>query len=102
MKLAPFGEGNPDPLLILRNVDIRNVSYMGADNTHARFSACAQMEGDSTGRYASAGCVLFRRAQDVKPLLEGGGKVDITGTVSHQVWRGQERVQFIVEDIYRV
>ena len=101
-KLAPFGEGNPDPLLVMRNVEIRNLSYMGAENTHARFSACAPIEGDAGGRYASVGCVLFRRAQDVKPLLEGGGRVDITGTVSHQVWRGQERVQFIVEDIDRV
>ena len=101
MKLAPFGEGNPNPVLIMRNVEIRNVSYMGADNTHARFSVCAPQNGD-TGRYSSAGCVLFRRAQNLKPLLEGGGRVDITGNVSHQVWRGQERVQFIVEDINRV
>ena len=102
MKLAPFGEGNPDPVLIMKNVEIRNVSYMGAENTHARFSACAPPTGENTGRYASVGCVLFRRAQVLKPLLECGGKFDVTGTVSHQVWRGQERVQFIVEDIYRV
>ncbi|MBE6028544.1 MAG: single-stranded-DNA-specific exonuclease RecJ [Clostridiales bacterium] len=102
LKMAPFGEGNPEPLLIMRNVDIRNVSYMGADSTHARFSACTPQTGESLGRYANAACVLFRRAQSMKPLLEGGERVDITGTVSHQVWRGQERVQFIVEDIMRV
>ncbi|MCR5035469.1 MAG: single-stranded-DNA-specific exonuclease RecJ [Clostridia bacterium] len=102
MKMAPFGEGNPDPVLIMKGVEIRNVSFMGAENTHARFSACASQTEESTGRYATAGCVLFRRAQDLKPLLEGGGRVDITGTVSHQVWRGQERVQFIVDEIHRV
>ena len=102
MKLAPFGEGNPDPVLIMKGVEIRNVSFMGAENTHARFSACALHTEESTGRYATAGCVLFRRAQELKPLLEGGGRVDITGTVSHQVWRGQERVQFIVDEIHRV
>ena len=102
MKMAPFGEGNPNPVLVMRNVEIRNVSYMGADHTHARFAACTPQIRDDTDIYASAGCVLFRRAQDLKPLLEDGGRVDITGTVSHQVWRGQERVQFIVEEIYRV
>ena len=102
MKLAPFGEGNPEPVMIMRNVDIRNVSYMGADGTHARFSAYAPAADKESGRYPSAGCVLFRKAQDLKNLLESGGRMDITGTVSHQVWRGQERVQFIVEDIYRV
>lgn len=101
-KMAPFGEGNPEPLLIMRNVNIRNVSYMGSDHTHARFSACSPRTEESSMRYANAGCVLFRRAQSLKSLLEGGGRVDITGTVSHQVWRGQERVQFIVEDIVRV
>ena len=103
MKMAPFGEGNPEPVLRMKNVGIRSLSYMGANNTHARFSACVPMTGGGqSGRNAYAGCVLFRRAQDLKPLLEGEGRVDITGTVSHQVWRGQERVQFIVEDIYRV
>ena len=91
MKMAPFGEGNPEPVLKMRNVGIKNLSYMGAQDTHARFSA---FEGN-----AYAPCVLFRRAQDLKPLLEGGGRVDLTGTVSYQVWRGQERVQFIVDEI---
>ena len=91
LKMAPFGEGNPEPVFRMHDVNIRNVTYMGAEYTHARFSA-------SEGK-TYAPCVLFRRAQDLKPLLEGGGRADITGTVSHQVWRGQERVQFIVEDI---
>ena len=103
MKMAPFGEGNPEPVLRMKNVGIKSLAYMGANSTHARFSAFAPMTGgNADGRNAYAGCVLFRRAQDLKPLLEGGGRVDITGTVSHQVWRGQERVQFIVEDINTV
>ena len=102
LKMAPFGEGNPEPLLMMKNVMIRNVSYMGSDYTHARFSACTPQTEESFGRYGNAGCVLFRKAQSMKPLLEGGERVNITGTVSHQVWRGQERVQFIVEDIVRV
>ena len=104
MKLAPFGEKNPDPVFMMRNVDIRNISYMGADRTHARFSAYSQarQEGAYDDRRFGAECVLFRKAQDMKPLLEGGERVDITGSVSYQVWKGQERVQFIVDEIKRV
>lgn len=98
-RLEPFGEGNPEPVLRMRNVFVRNVFYMGADLTHARFSACAPQ--GSSGRYAYAECVLFRRAQDLKPLLESTDSVDITGKVSYQVWKGQERVQFIIEEIER-
>ena len=100
MKRAPFGDGNPEPVFLMRNVSIKSLSYMGANDVHARFSACAPMTGPGAdGRNAYAGCVLFRKAQELKSLLEGREKVNITGTVSHQVWRGQERVQFIVEDI---
>lgn len=103
MRMAPFGEGNSEPVLKMRNVEIRNLNYMGAYKTHARFGACApSSDVNAGGRKAYAECVLFRTAQDLKPLLEGGEKVDITGTVSHQVWRGQERVQFIVKDIETV
>ncbi len=101
--LAPFGEGNPEPLLRMRNVRIRNVSYMGADMTHARFSACAPVSenGGPSGRYTYAECILFRKAQDMKPLLESADPVEITGSINLQTWKGQERVQFIIEDIKR-
>ena len=101
--LAPFGEGNPEPLLRMRNVRIRSVSYMGADMTHARFSACAPVSesGGPSGRYTYAECVLFRKAQDMKPLLESADPVEITGSINLQTWKGQERVQFIIEDIKR-
>ena len=101
--LAPFGEENPDPLLRMRNVRVRSVSYMGADMTHARFSACAPA-GDSGGpsdRYTYAECVLFQKAKDLKSVLEGSDPVEITGTINLRTWKGQESVQFIVEDIKR-
>ena len=100
-KIAPFGEGNPVPRFMMKNVDIRNLVYMGSDHTHARFSACTQKDrrGQKDERYAYAECVLFRRAQEIKPLLEGGVKVDVAGNINYQVWKGQERVQFIVEII---
>ena len=103
MKIAPFGEGNPNPVFSMKNVDIRSLSYMGADSTHARFSACACRSdaGTTESRYAYAPCVLFRKAQELKPLLESGDKVDVTGSISHQYWKGQERVQFIVEEIQK-
>ena len=100
-KIAPFGEGNPVPRFMMKNVDIRNLAYMGSDHTHARFSACTQREsrGQKDERYAYAECVLFRKAQEIKPLLESGERVDVAGNINYQVWKGQERVQFIVENI---
>jgi len=87
----------------MRGVRIRGVTYMGAELTHARFNACVPLHegGRPAGRYSSAECVLFRKAQEMKPLLEGEETVELTGTINLQVWKGQERVQFVVEDIKR-
>lgn len=94
-KLAPFGEGNPNPRFIFEDVNIRGLSYMGESRTHARFSICS----DNNGTMDYANCVFFRRAQEYSDRLESGEKLNLIGTVSYQVWRGQERVQVMVEEI---
>lgn len=103
LKIAPFGEGNPNPRFIMSDVVIHSLSYMGENRTHARFSVCNGKKSnngtDTTHRLAYVNCVLFRNAQHMKDMLECGKPVDLTGSLSYQVWRGQERVQFIVEDI---
>ena len=91
--MEPFGEGNPAPRIALKNVQIAQVRFMGAQQTHVRFMA---VRGG-----AAAPCVFFRRAQDYADLLNSGGPADLVGTVSGQVWNGRTRVQFMVEDIQR-
>lgn len=89
--LEPFGEGNPKPRFLLGKVQVLRPAYMGEDETHVRFTAALR------GEYAS--CVFFRRAQEYREVLEGGGPVSLIGTVRSQVWNGSKRVQFIVEEI---
>ena len=91
MSLAPFGEGNPNPKFKIENVTIRGLSYMGENRTHARFNVC------KSNSYVN--CVLFREAQNLKSLLESGSSMDLIGSLSFQVWKGQERVQFIIDEI---
>lgn len=90
-RMQPFGEGNPQPVFLLRDVRIANVAFMGQEHTHARFRAMRNG--------ADVQCVLFRKAQEYKSVLEEGGPVSLTGTVNGQVWNGRKRVQFIVEEI---
>lgn len=97
-KLAPFGEGNPNPKFLMKNVEIHGLTYMGESRNHARFSVCSSRAA-SQGNVSYANCVLFRKAQEMKELLESKGTVSLAGSLSHQIWRGQERVQFIVDEI---
>lgn len=92
--LEPFGEQNPSPRFLLQNVTVQYVKFMGADQTHARFAAVA----DDGSR---VDCVLFRRAQELKEELLAGNGLNLIGSISQQQWRGQTRIQFVVEEIER-
>lgn len=91
-KLEPVGEENPRPSFIIRNVELKRVQFMGADRTHARFTALSE-EGKSVE------CILFKKAQEIKGMLQGGEKVDIIGFAEAKSWIAQKKVQFIVEEI---
>ena len=93
--LAPFGEGNPNPRFIMKNVIISGLSFMGDKDIHARFFACER----ENIRKQQVSCVLFRNARENREALESGKPLTLYGSLNHQIWRGQERVQFIVEEI---
>lgn len=89
--MEPFGEGNPQPRFLLRDVKICRPSYMGEKEEHVRFQAAAE------GQFAQ--CVLFRRAQEFRDKIEGSEPVCLIGTVRSQFWNGRQRVQVIAEEI---
>lgn len=92
--MEPFGEGNPRPAFLMKNIQIDSVRFLG-DGTHAGlFVSSAQ--GQPGG---GADCILFRRAQEFSDVLRPGVRVDITGTVKLKEWRGRESVQFVIEEI---
>ncbi len=92
--MEPFGEGNPRPVFLMKNIQIDSVRFLG-DGTHAGlFVSSAQ--GQPGG---GADCILFRRAQEFSDVLRPGVRVDITGTVKLKEWRGRESVQFVIEEI---
>ena len=90
--LAPFGNGNPKPVFKLRNVRLSDVRYMGNEEQHVRFSV-----RDGYRRFI--GCVLFNRAADFREVLNDPSEHDLVGSLEVQLWQGQKRLQFIVENI---
>ena len=90
-KMEPFGEGNPAPVFLVEGVRIMYHRYMGTENQHVRFTAMADDSGVQ--------CVLFRRASEFSTLIDGDMPLDMTGRIKSQVWNGEKRLQFIVEEI---
>lgn len=87
--LAPFGIGNPKPVIKLDNVKMSNVKYMGNVNQHAKFT---------TGSFD---CVLFGRASEYGDLLNSDNAVDLYGSPDINRWNGRESVQFLIKDIIK-
>lgn len=91
-KLEPFGQDNPRPVMMMRNVSITDVKPMGSEGRHARFTVVSETGGRSE-------CVLFNKAHEYSNKLRASENVDITGTIGINRWNGREYTQFIVEEI---
>ncbi len=91
-KLEPFGKDNERPSFLLEDVNLRGIRFMGADETHARFTAVSQAG-------AQTECVLFRKAQEWRNILCSNAPVNLIGTIDVQQWQGRKKVQFMIEEI---
>ena len=65
-KLEPFGKDNERPKFMLREVSLQGVRFMGADETHARFTAV------SRAGHASGLRTLSKSAGVAEPALQRG------------------------------
>ncbi|WP_225071781.1 single-stranded-DNA-specific exonuclease RecJ [Desulfuromonas sp. CSMB_57] len=83
--LAPFGPGNPQPVVLARQLVLRQVQRVG-DN-HLRFTACQ-------GGY-SLPCIAFGLAERADELH---GPMDLLCVPTLNDWRGRTSVQLQVRD----
>ena len=95
-KLEPFGAGNPEPRLMVRNVKIVRSSLIGVG--HVR---CILTSDNG----ASIKAIAFRVGDNEignAMLNPGNGKFDAVGVLRHDRWNGRNEVQFIIEDLRKV
>lgn len=94
-RLEPFGHGNPEPLILLRDVAAKwpKTSF---DGKHLFFTAAGQA---GTPVRAPIRCVAFgqgaRKAEVQRPPT---GRIDVVGTLRREWWQGEERLSFHVRD----
>jgi single-stranded-DNA-specific exonuclease len=85
-KMAPFGEGNPLPVFVSRNVLVKDITTMGADGKHIKF------------RFNGYWALAFGKAQQWKDF-KIGDKVDIVYSVEFNNFNGNTQVQLKLWDI---
>lgn len=94
-KLEPFGSGNGEPKLLLKNARVSKPGLVGIG--HVRCSLLSANGG-------SIKAMAFRAADnDIgKTLLTAKGEVfDVVGVLRKDTWGGRNSVQFIIEDVRR-
>ncbi len=86
--LAPFGQENPQPLYVARNVSLRAMRAVGADKNH--FS-CVLTNG-----HASVSAIMFH-CKNIETLLQTETVVDAVFTAQIDEWRGRKSVKAMLE-----
>ena len=91
-RMEPFGEGNPEPVFGLRDVQVvGRPRRMGQRNEHVSFHV---------GRDGRAlRCIAFRRAEEWAPLLDSDARLDVAFTPQRNTFRGANEVECLVRDI---
>ncbi|MGA1866600.1 MAG: single-stranded-DNA-specific exonuclease RecJ [Thermoplasmatota archaeon] len=88
--LGPFGMGNPQPVISIRDVLIGYDMSSVGDGKHLKFSI--------TDDVRSLGCIWFNMGEHTKELAPGT-KVSVAGMPEVHSWRGNEDVQLRVTDL---
>ncbi|MEW6610572.1 MAG: single-stranded-DNA-specific exonuclease RecJ [Patescibacteria group bacterium] len=88
---APFGEGNPSPLILTTNCRVCEVSTVGRDNMHVK---CMVVDEEGARKRA----IAFHHMRDDEGILKEGAVVDIVYEPRMNTWNGKREVELHIKD----
>ena len=91
-EFAPFGQGNREPILGFKNVEVLQVFTMGADKQHLK------VVGKETDGVTPINFLFWRRGSLSEKIVIGE-KIDVAGVLEINEWNGKKSVQVRVKDI---
>ena len=96
-QLAPFGCGNPAPILCIRNAElIRPALRIGSTGKHLRLTFRLD---ETTNRRARVCEAVWFGAGEHATQLPGGCRLDIAFSPLVSTWMGRQRIEMHVEDV---
>ncbi len=90
-RLEPFGMGNPHPLFALKNMKIRELTRMGANNDHLKLKI--SRNGDAA--LGAVGWGMGAMEEDIAP----DGFVDLAVQLEVNTWQDRSSVQLLIVDL---
>lgn len=88
--LAPFGMGNPKPVISLTNLTLKGLKQVGAQGQHLK----CQLEAD--GHVLDG---IGFGLGDKMSQISSGAKVDVLGDANINEWNGNQKAQVMIKDI---
>lgn len=88
-QMAPFGFGNPGPILACKGIPVHSVSAVGKERSHIKFRFGSQ--GEQEG-------IAFRLGERLNEL-NGETRLDAAFSLDWNTFRGPEDVQLMIKDI---
>jgi single-stranded-DNA-specific exonuclease len=82
--LSPFGAGNPEPVILIRDVQILNPKVVGGDH----LSFLVKQNGVTTG------AIAFRQAHELERLED---RMELAVVPEVQTWQGVSQVKLRVK-----
>lgn len=94
--LEPYGAGNPEPKLVIKNVQFKKAVIVGSGHVRCSLSS-------DKGIFLKA--MAFRAADNEigQAILNNHNEVfDVLGMLRRDNWLGKNSVQFIIDDVKRI
>lgn len=92
-KLQPFGEGNREPVFIMRNLAVKEKKIVGNGNKHIKLFLAAS---DGTPKIFEA---ISFNGYDKFLHVAPGNIVDIICNIQKDEWNGNEKIQLMLIDL---
>lgn len=92
--LAPFGEGNPEPVFQMSNLEVREARMVGKDAKHWKLTL-----GHTSGKgtFDAVGWSMVSKHADLKP----GERLSIACQLEENSWNGRTALQLKLLDLRR-
>lgn len=94
-QLEPFGQDNPSPRFVVRDVYLRNRSSMGRDGSHFVCDVCSEASGAS----GEARRAVFFHPEHLDELLSCDEPVDIVFAMTRNTFSRPPRAELRIEDV---
>lgn len=93
LKMEPFGEANPKPLFMAKNLNVEQVQTVGADGKHLK--VLVSQDGDINNLHKLIGFSFG----DWCAKLNVGDKIDIVFELGVNEWNGNRELQLKISDL---